>query len=266
MKVLIDGFIHCLQFFTSVPINKNISMEKQRLKTSLLILPIVGLLIGILASTLMYFLQEWSPFSSLAIAFIVFIYFIFITGGLHLDGWADCSDAFFSFRDKDRRLEIMKDPQVGTFAVLSLLIMLAARFLFIYETILVESPYYYFFSAIIPFLSRSMMLLLLIKGPGLAKQEGLAALFSQSIRSKHVWVIALYNLVLVGGSYIWLGWPIVQPLIYGMLAILLFYVWASFFIKREFNGLTGDTLGASIEGGETYLWMILWLLHSYAMA
>ncbi|WP_108670983.1 adenosylcobinamide-GDP ribazoletransferase [Peribacillus acanthi] len=265
MKVISDGFILCLQFFTSVPINKNISMEKERLKTSLLFLPFVGLLIGIIASTSIYFLQEWSPFSVLAIAFMVFIYFIFITGGIHLDGWADCSDAYFSFRDKARRLEIMKDPHVGTFAVLSLIVMLAARFLFIYETISLMSLHSYFFIAIIPFLSRSMMLLLLINGPGLAKQEGLAALFSQSIKGKHVWVLVLYSMVVLGGGFVWIGVYMVQTIVYGLIAIFLFYLCANSFIKREFNGLTGDTLGASIEGGETFLWMILWLLHSFAM-
>ena len=48
----------------------------------------------------------------------------------------DASDAFFSYRDRERRLEIMKDPRIGAFGVLRCLVLLSARFLFIYEIIL----------------------------------------------------------------------------------------------------------------------------------
>ena len=56
-------------------------------------------------------LFNWTPFSPLAAAFFVWLALIVLTGGIHLDGWMDASDAFFSYRDKQKRLEIMKDPQ-----------------------------------------------------------------------------------------------------------------------------------------------------------
>ena len=44
---------------------------------------------------------------------------IILSGGFHMDGFLDATDAIFSRRDRDRKLEIMKDPHCGPFAVLS---------------------------------------------------------------------------------------------------------------------------------------------------
>ncbi|HUJ76775.1 MAG TPA: adenosylcobinamide-GDP ribazoletransferase, partial [bacterium] len=39
---------------------------------------------------------------------------LFLTGGIHLDGLADCADAFYGRKEKARVLEILKDPRIGT--------------------------------------------------------------------------------------------------------------------------------------------------------
>ena len=46
-----------------------------------------------------------------------------ITGFMHLDGFLDCADAVLSFRDREKRLEILKDSHVGSFAVISMVIL-----------------------------------------------------------------------------------------------------------------------------------------------
>lgn len=47
-----------------------------------------------------------------------------LTGGLHLDGLADTADGLFGGGDAARRLEIMREPGVGAFAVAVLVLML----------------------------------------------------------------------------------------------------------------------------------------------
>ena len=42
-----------------------------------------------------------------------------ITGGLHADGLMDTSDGLFSGRERDRKLEIMKDSRIGSFGVVA---------------------------------------------------------------------------------------------------------------------------------------------------
>ena len=43
---------------------------------------------------------------------------VLVTGGIHLDGYADTSDALSSYGDREKKLEILKDPHCGAFAVI----------------------------------------------------------------------------------------------------------------------------------------------------
>jgi adenosylcobinamide-GDP ribazoletransferase len=49
------------------------------------------------------------------------------------------------------------------------------------------------------------------------------------------------------------------------LAAVFFLVYMKRKILSWFGGITGDVLGASVEGVELWLWLILWLLHYFAM-
>ncbi|GAJ13835.1 unnamed protein product, partial [marine sediment metagenome] len=44
-----------------------------------------------------------------------------------------------------------------------------------------------------------------------------------------------------------------------------YYVVARVFAIKQFGGMTGDVLGAFIEGSETCLWLVIWLLHIFAI-
>lgn len=50
-----------------------------------------------------------------------------VTGGIHLDGFCDVEDAMASCGDKEKRLEIMKDPHIGSFAAIRLGILLIVQ-------------------------------------------------------------------------------------------------------------------------------------------
>ncbi|WP_243292244.1 adenosylcobinamide-GDP ribazoletransferase [Bacillus sp. FJAT-47783] len=263
MKDRRDGFILALQFFSVIPISKEIPLDRFRLKYGILSLPILGAIIGVIGSVLLWGLHQWTPFSDLALTLFFLFYFIFITGGIHIDGWVDTSDAFFSYRDPKRRLEIMKDPRVGTFGVLSLLFLLLFRFLFAYEIIQSISFEDLILFATIPILSRISMGVLFIAGPGLAKREGLAYLFVEALRKRDLLTFLLYLVLLL------VVYGVFFPHLLLTLLILMFSTCMVFFgfklgFKRAFGGITGDTLGTSIEGTETILWMIVWLLHLYA--
>ena len=53
---------------------------------------------------------------------------ILLTGAIHLDGLADCADAFYGRRDRARVLEILKDPRIGTMGGAAIGLSLLARF------------------------------------------------------------------------------------------------------------------------------------------
>lgn len=260
---LLRGFLINLQFLTMIPIRWQLPMDKDHLRRSIQTFPILGLLQGGVYAAIWYGLIHWTPLTDEAVAFFVLIATILFTGGMHLDGWMDTSDAFFSYRDKEKRLEIMSDPRVGAFGVLSVILMLSSRWLFFYEMTRFVQPFTYVLVAMVPILSKTLLGQFLIKIPT-AKDSGLGYLFQQAVKKDSLRVYYFYLIVLFFGLYV------LNPLwsLYGLFLFggMLFF---SFYFRRKivqgFGGITGDILGASVEGVEWLLWLILWLLHYCVM-
>lgn len=255
----IKGFLLNLQFFTSIPIRKELPLDSVHLGWSVKTFPLVGLIQGILYSLLLYSLQTWTPFSHLAIAFILLLFTIVFTGGIHLDGWMDVSDAYFSFRDKKKRLTIMADPHIGAFGVLSVILLLGSRFLFIFELVEKYTFLTLIFVALIPYFAKCVMGMVLVTVPA-AKKEGLAALFQQSGKKKHLFYYVIYFCFIIAIFYEYFLLILLLTI-----ASLLSFMFVRRKAEKWFGGITGDVLGATAEGTETLLWMIVWLLHYFVM-
>ncbi|MGO4888238.1 adenosylcobinamide-GDP ribazoletransferase [Anaerobacillus sp. MEB173] len=259
-----DGFVLSIQFLTVLPLNKEIPWDRERARMSVRTFPLVGIMLGLLLALQAYLLIEYSPFSMLAIAFWLFFFSVIFTGGLHLDGWIDCSDAYFSYRDRERRLEIMKDSRVGAFGVLSVLFLLGWRFLFLYEVLLFSYEYIYLVLVIIPFFSRIVMGVVLIYGK-LARNEGMAYAFRKHVSKKDISYYFIYLILLFIGFIFLLQFEVILVALFLLISSVVFYFIYVRFITWAFGGVTGDSLGASVEGGEAVLWLIMWLLLYFVM-
>ena len=84
--------------------------------------PLVGLVIGLL----LYGAALVSP-PPLA-GYGVLLLWVIVTGGLHLDGYGDACDGLLATTTPQRRLEIMKDPRTGAWAVIGLVLLLLGKF------------------------------------------------------------------------------------------------------------------------------------------
>lgn len=260
---LLKGFVINLQFFTIIPISVKVPMDEDHLERSVQTFPLLGLLQGSVYAAVLYGLLQWTPFTPLAVAFIITLLTIVMTGGLHLDGWIDTCDAYFSYREKEKRLEIMTDPRVGAFGVISVIILLSSRFLFLYEIILFIQPASYFLIALVPLLSKSLMgyFLMTIRT---AKKNGIAYFFQKSVKKHSLFIYLVYIFFILVVS----AWISISSVMYSLLlmsVVLVFAIYYSRKIVHWFGGITGDVLGASVEGVEFILWMVVWLLHYYVM-
>ena len=86
--------------------------------------PLVGSLIALpLCAMAIYLGEHWSA----GAAMLMVASSVVLTRGLHLDGLADCVDGFGGGAKRERVLEIMKDPCVGAFGAMSLILVLAAK-------------------------------------------------------------------------------------------------------------------------------------------
>ena len=82
--------------------------------------PLVGLLVGgIAAATRALADQVLHPLPATLLAVAAAVV---VTGALHEDGLADVADALGAHTTRQRRLEILKDPRVGTFGALALIL------------------------------------------------------------------------------------------------------------------------------------------------
>ncbi len=200
--------------------------------------PVVGLILGLINAAIAALLLGLGVPAMVAAGLVIFSN-VMLTGALHEDGLADSADGLWGGWDKARRLEIMKDSQIGTYGVLALILALGLRWVAL-STLLAEGTY---LSAIIgvAILSRVPMLVLMARLPN-ARGAGLSASVGQV--SDQTMGVGLALGVL--GAAVVLGWAsllliVVVALISGAFAAIA---------MRKIGGQTGDILGASQQLAE----------------
>ena len=202
--------------------------------------PLVGLILGLLLAGTGW-LFYWLLPVGVATALLLAIW-AGLTGLLHLDGFMDACDGLIPPRDSARRLEIMKDSQVGAFGVVGVILLLLLKF-----NGLLALPAVSRWPAliIIPVLARWAMTWAMARYP-LARTEGLSIFFKAGLGWLQVGIASVITI------WVTLGFFGVQGIT--LLAVTWFttILVARFAIARV-GGLTGDIYGATCEVTEVVL-------------
>lgn len=225
-----------LQFLTILPIDLKVMPSAKQNAQAMLFYPLVGLLIGLFlfASAMLF-----AKLPIILSAALVLVLWIWLTGGLHLDGLADTADAWVGgFGDPERTLNIMKDPACGPIGVLSLVVICLLKFVALY--VLLEQQIAAFL-IVLPMLGRSVPLFLFLTTP-YVRTQGLGRSMTDFMPKKRLWMVFVITIALLC-MFKWLG--LIALLVF---LVMLFYM-RSLFIKR-IGGITGDTVGAAIELAE----------------
>ena len=194
-------------------------------------LPLVGLVIGLLLwlvqSVVGYFLPPLLTSALVVLAWVV------LTGGLHLDGLADCGDGLFATTSIERRLEIMRDPRVGTFGAIGLILTLLLKT----AAVVVVSITPSIALLLAPVWAR-WMLLWAARQPQ-ARTEGMGATFAAGVTPEVLVVAAgLPVLLLFFGDGHGLGGAALATL--AMVAVVRL-------ARARIGGVTGDVYGLVVE-------------------
>jgi adenosylcobinamide-GDP ribazoletransferase len=112
-------------FLTRIPLKINFTYGAEDMGKTSRYFPLVGLVIGLIVATVLYALNIIDH--QLA-AILALLTGVFLTGGLHLDGFIDTADGIFSARTRERILEIMKDSHVGAHGVTAVFVFLLLKF------------------------------------------------------------------------------------------------------------------------------------------
>ena len=238
MKNLFDWRLPVLaiQFLTRLPTPQIRQFEPALLARSVAWFPAVGLLLGAIIA-LSAGLLHGEPWLAALVALVLWVW---VTGGLHLDGLADMADGLgAAHRDPTRFLAVLKDPHLGSFGVLSLIVQTLAKLILL---LLCISSQQWAALILIPAWARSGVFswqTLPALAPGMAAQFG----WQRSRLAGACWWLALALLSL---AY--------SPLLLAAPLVLLAYrQW----LLRRLGGVTGDCLGAGIEISETLLLLLL---------
>jgi adenosylcobinamide-GDP ribazoletransferase len=198
--------------------------------------PVVGLALGLLLAGV-----DWATsrvFPPLLSAGLTVAAWKILTGGLHLDGLADCLDGLAG-RDREHRLAIMRDSRIGTFGAIGLvlLLMLAGA-----AVAAVPSPERWRVLLASPAIGRAMPVVL-ARLFGAARSDGQGAVFIGSVRPMGA---LLAMVVALAVTIVALGPAGVAALLLALAATIA----AGAFLARRLGGLTGDVLGAVVELAE----------------
>lgn len=193
----------------------------------------VGLVIGLATAVVWWGLKRIFP--ALPAAGLTLAVWVWLSGGLHLDGLADCCDGLFHPSSPERRLEIMRDPRLGSFGGVGLVLLLALKIAAISTLPTGRTG----FLAILLAAALARWLVLPAGYQPLARPGGMGADFAQGLRPSS----------LVWGSLIPLG---LVALTFprgaaALLAALAACAGVIFLARRRIGGVTGDVFGAVIE-------------------
>lgn len=188
--------------------------------------PLVGVLIGGILIAVVHL----SPFDKSLTSALILLAWVIVTGGLHLDGFSDSCDGLLATVEPQRRLEIMKDPRTGSWAVIGLIILLLLKWLAI-GLIPIEL-------LILPPVMGRWAMVLAVYSFSYARKSGLGSFFRDGFTLREV-IIATATACIVAISV-----DKAILLITVFCFVWLFGKWAS---SRLGGGITGDVYGAICE-------------------
>lgn len=170
---------------------------------------------------------------------------VWVTGGIHLDGYADTCDALSSYGGREKKLEILKDPHCGAFAVIRLCSYFLAYFALC--TAVQFTPRIGLCWTLALVLERALSGLAIASFP-LARNTGLAHTFASAADRKAVRSVLLVLAGLLSAALMLLGGGTL------VLAALLVFWRYRVVSDRQFGGITGDLAGWFLQKAE--LWML----------
>ena len=233
--------ILAIQFLTRLPTPQIKDFRAEDLSRSAVYYPLVGIIIGALLAVPLHAL-DGRPWLAAVLALLLWVW---VTGALHLDGLGDVADAFgAAHRDPQRFLTVLKDPHMGVFGVITLVMQLLLKLVLLGE--LVASPLWYGI-VLVPAWARWGTLWWSQRLPSL-HADGMGERFAWRLDMRWLWLWAL----LLAAVTAFVAWPLLSAL---LLVPLLSLWW-----RRRLGGISGDCLGASVEVTESLLLLALVLL------
>lgn len=238
---LINSFKIAFSMFSKIPVGQ-VEWSDDNMKYSMCFVPLIGVVIGML-SLLWWKIKVILGFNDTFYGCTASLIPLLVTGGIHMDGYCDVVDALSSYGDKNKKLEILKDPHVGAFSIIwtgAYMIALAGAFCQVSdvrEVIMLGVGFV---------LSRAAACLLAITLKN-ARREG--TLYTFSSGQQKGTVAAILAIFIFGSVTVlcMLDFIIGLMIILACAAVVLYFRIMTY---KNFGGITGDMAGFFIQVSE----------------
>lgn len=237
---LIYAMLIAFSMYSRIPMPKT-EWTRERMRYMFCFFPVIGAVIGGLMTLWTHFGRRLAGSGSLYTAVLILIP-VLVTGGIHLDGFLDTSDALASFGPREKKLEILKDSHAGAFAVLAgicyFLLDFGAYSEVTEQTMRLLAPGFV--------LSRALSGLSVVTFR-MARGSGLAASFSDAAQKRTVGVTMCVYILACLAIMWYAGGETGLVCFAAALAVFAAYRVMSY---RVFGGITGDLAGYFLQNCE----------------
>lgn len=234
---VLKGLVIAFASYTRIPMPQ-VDWSAENRRWSMCFFPLIGVVVGGLIWLWLALCDglRIGPFLRGAIGAVLPL---LVTGGIHMDGFMDVTDAMSSWQTKEKRLEILKDSHVGAFAVIA-----CGAYLLLMAGLLSECTAAQGLGLTAAFvLSRSMSAYAMVALPQ-AKKQGMLADNARNADHHRVrlaswgWFAAAAVAAVCGLGWYGLALPA------GALACLGWYAHRA---KKYFGGISGDQAGWYVQ-------------------
>ncbi len=231
---MIRSLLSAFLMYSRIPVPK-VEWKEENRRYALGFFPLVGAVIGGLLLLWRYICDELQLGQFLFAAGAVFLP-VLVTGGIHLDGFCDVNDAKASYADRKKRLEIMSDPHIGSFAVMKLCLYLIIQTALFSQVITMETASVVACGYV---LSRAISGLTAVTFKS-AKSSGTLQSFVHPAHRKITIAMQVCFLFLSGAAMIFLLPAEGSAAFAAAILVLVYHRFAAY---RDFGGVTGDLCG-----------------------
>jgi adenosylcobinamide-GDP ribazoletransferase len=239
-----SAFLTAWHFLTVIPLPWKGRGRVEDLSSSLAYYPFVGLFLGGCLVAGLYLFSFFLPKS--AAALLTLLLLAVLSGGIHLDGFADTLDGLFGGRTREERLAIMRDGRIGSMAALGLFFLMMGKLLLLEHLAGREQL---LGVLVMPVAGRWAMVLGAYLAP-YARQEGLGKEIIGKVSDTDCAIASVSSILIVLVALRWRGMAILFLIALGVVAAVRYFT-------RRLGGMTGDTVGAVGELTELFFLMLL---------
>jgi adenosylcobinamide-GDP ribazoletransferase len=223
--------------YSKIPMPQ-VEMDEKDMKYVMAFFPFVGLVISACVY-IVYQLSTVFNLNGITTDCIIILIPVLVTGGIHIDGFMDTSDAIHSYGDREKKLAILKDSHIGAFAVIMFCAFGLAYMAALAQLVTDGSDALWKIYALSFYFSRICSALAAVNCKN-ARKNGMLHMFTGAAQKNRVNTCLIIQLFICGICMLTFSLSAAVAVFVAVLVLFFAYRHMAY---KEFGGVTGDLAG-----------------------